>query len=276
MGISWSNSNSNSSSRRRRNTYFHPHPPPPYYYHPLPPPPQGYFVASTNPSASTTTGYVGPPPPPTQYYPNGFTANSVMPNQGGSGIHASPPPYHKHTLRLHLDPNNPDHHLISFYFDALYDCSITIFYLAKEEEKCWFIPLFPDVFEPITFPFQKGAGQKFCQPSGTGIDLGFFELDDLSRPSPEEDVFSLVICAETTTELYGIGSSTAADFDDNDPGKECVICMTEPKDTAVLTCRHMCMCGDCAKALRPQSNKCLICRQPIEELIEIKINNGNQ
>ncbi|KAG4929246.1 hypothetical protein JHK82_046309 [Glycine max] len=216
MGISWSNSNSNSSSRRRRNTYFHPHPPPPYYYHPLPPPPQGYFVASTNPSASTTTGYVGPPPPPTQYYPNGFTANSVMPNQGGSGIHASPPPY------------------------------------------------------PITFPFQKGAGQKFCQPSGTGIDLGFFELDDLSRPSPEEDVFSLVICAETTR------SSTAADFDDNDPGKECVICMTEPKDTAVLTCRHMCMCGDCAKALRPQSNKCLICRQPIEELIEIKINNGNQ
>ncbi|KHN03446.1 RING finger protein 157 [Glycine soja] len=182
MGISWSNSNSNSSSRRRRNTYFHPHPPPPYYYHPLPPPPQGYFVASTNPSASTTTGYVGPPPPPTQYYPNGFTANSVMPNQGGSGIHASPPPYvhHQATKKIRND------------------------------------------------------------------------------------------------ELYGIGSSTAADFDDNDPGKECVICMTEPKDTAVLTCRHMCMCGDCAKALRPQSNKCLICRQPIEELIEIKINNGNQ
>jgi hypothetical protein len=40
-------------------------------------------------------------------------------------------------------------------------------------------------------------------------------------------------------ELYGIGNSTAPDFDRNDPGKECVICMTEPKDTAVLPCRHM-------------------------------------
>ncbi|CAK9161900.1 unnamed protein product [Ilex paraguariensis] len=32
------------------------------------------------------------------------------------------------------------------------------------------------------------------------------------------------------------------------------------------------MCSDCAKALRLQSNKCPICRQPIEELIEIKVN----
>ncbi|KAK6913880.1 hypothetical protein RJ641_021201 [Dillenia turbinata] len=76
-------------------------------------------------------------------------------------------------------------------------------------------------------------------------------------------------------EIYGIGNS-AADFDDSDPGKECVICMTEPKDTAVLPCRHMCMCSECAKELRIQSNKCPICRQPIEELIEIKINSSYQ
>lgn len=107
MGISWSN---NSNRTRRRNTYFHPHPhlPPPYYY----PPP-----------------LLPPPPPPHQYYPNGYTANSVMLH------HVPPPPYvdspttkkikndvnlHKHTLRLHRDPNNPDRHLISFDFDALY------------------------------------------------------------------------------------------------------------------------------------------------------------
>lgn len=143
-------------------------------------------------------------------------------------------------------------------------------------------------------PFQKGLGQRFHQPSGTGIDLGFFELDDLSKPSPGEDIFPLVISAETCMppessnehiddhvqntsanmqitqavleknngnsfqvkvirqilwvdgvryelrEIYGIGSSAAAEgYDDSDPGKECVICMTEPKDTAVLPCRHM-------------------------------------
>ncbi len=125
------------------------------------------------------------------------------------------------------------------------------------------------------------------------MDLGFFELDDLSKSSPGEDVFPLVISAETSMpphstdehlgepvpntnphmqitqavleknndetfrvrvvrqilwidgnryelrEIYGIGSSVAEGFDDNDPGKECVICMTEPKDTAVLPCRHM-------------------------------------
>ncbi|KAF2307176.1 hypothetical protein GH714_025288 [Hevea brasiliensis] len=39
----------------------------------------------------------------------------------------------------------------------------------------------------------QGMGQKFCQPSGTGIDLG---LDHLSKPTTEEDMFPLVICAE--------------------------------------------------------------------------------
>ncbi|KAI3790704.1 hypothetical protein L2E82_03947 [Cichorium intybus] len=73
-------------------------------------------------------------------------------------------------------------------------------------------------------------------------------------------------------EIYGIGNSEES-FDDTGSGEECVICMTEPKDTAVLPCRHMCLCSECAKALRLQSNKCPICRQPIEELMEIKINN---
>lgn len=144
---------------------------------------------------------------------------------------------------------------------------------------------------PIKIPFQKGLGQKFRQPSGTGISLGFFNSDDISKPS-EEDVFPLVITAETcyTTipldgylgypsastsphlqitqavleknsgdpinvrvmkqilwinevryelrEIYGIENSSHA-FSDNDSGKDCVICMTEPMDTAVLPCRHM-------------------------------------
>lgn len=39
-------------------------------------------------------------------------------------------------------------------------------------------------------------------------------------------------------EIYGIAQSEES-FDDTGSGKECVICMTEPKDTAVLPCRHM-------------------------------------
>lgn len=145
------------------------------------------------------------------------------------------------------------------------------------------------------FPFQKGLSQKFFQPSGTGVNLGFFAIDELLSFNPDEGIFPLVICVETCLpplsvsvdaqsvqslpsmsahaqvtravlekndqgqfevrvieqilwvdgvsyellELYGIGSSGEANFDDGEPGKECVICMAEPKDTAVLPCRHM-------------------------------------
>ncbi len=38
-----------------------------------------------------------------------------------------------------------------------------------------------------------------------------------------------------------------------------------------LPCRHMCMCGACARMLRGQSNRCPICRTPVESLLEIKV-----
>ncbi|XP_071706375.1 probable E3 ubiquitin-protein ligase LUL2 [Rutidosis leptorrhynchoides] len=76
-------------------------------------------------------------------------------------------------------------------------------------------------------------------------------------------------------EIYGIGNSVdGAEADANDPGKECVICLSEPRDTTVLPCRHMCMCSGCAKVLRFQTNRCPICRQPVDRLLEIKVTNG--
>ena len=52
--------------------------------------------------------------------------------------------------------------------------------------------------------------------------------------------------------------------------------MTEPRDTTVLPCRHMCMCSECAKVLRMQSEKCPICRTPIEQLLQIKISKQGE
>ncbi|KAI3909492.1 hypothetical protein MKX01_029308 [Papaver californicum] len=74
-------------------------------------------------------------------------------------------------------------------------------------------------------------------------------------------------------EIYGIGNSVESDFDGNDPGKECVICLSEPRDTTVLPCRHMCMCTGCAKVLRFQTNRCPICRQPVERRLEINVSS---
>jgi E3 ubiquitin-protein ligase MGRN1 len=41
---------------------------------------------------------------------------------------------------------------------------------------------------------------------------------------------------------------------------ECVICMSAERDTTVLPCRHMCLCRECALALKTRSNTCPICR----------------
>jgi hypothetical protein len=166
-------------------------------------------------------------------------------------------------------------------------CSLLIYYFAKEGKDCSFSSVYPDLQTPTKIPFEKGLAQNYVQPSGSGIDLGFFSLDELSNPS--EEVFPLVVYAEACPspeeggqpvnstraqitlaviekhnddlqvkvvkqilwidgvryelkEIFGIVNSTETDVpdaDDDDAGKECVICLTEPRDTAVFPCRHL-------------------------------------
>lgn len=274
--------------------------------------------------------YPPPPPPPPSLPHNSMLSHPSYSSKSSQrhdiNVNVGQPParkaalimtdvgLHKHSIQLNLDPNNPNHHLISFMFDASYDGRIRIIYLAKEEQDCRFTSIFPQVSEPIAFPLQRGLGQKFCQPSGTGIDLGLFELDNLSNPSPGGEVFPLVLCAETDplvedaspnmqitqavldksidatstfkvkvvrqivwidqlryelSDMYGFGNSVPTDFDRNDPGKDCVICLIEPRETVVLPCLHLSMCNECAKASWFRSNKCPICHQPIKRLMEI-------
>lgn len=56
-------------------------------------------------------------------------------------------------------------------------------------------------------------------------------------------------------------------------GQDCVICMSEMRDTAVLPCRHMCLCGVCAETMRSRvqyrSYRCPICRERVSSLLQI-------
>ena len=75
-------------------------------------------------------------------------------------------------------------------------------------------------------------------------------------------------------EIFGIencGATGMPGAEAGDDGKECVVCLSEPRDTTVLPCRHMCMCSGCARMLRHQNNKCPICRTVVESLLEIKV-----
>lgn len=64
--------------------------------------------------------------------------------------------------------------------------------------------------------------------------------------------------------IYGIERAGTSD-------DTCVVCLTNPKDMTVLPCRHMCLCRDCAEQLRTQTNKCPICRAPVETLLKIDL-----
>ncbi|XP_076665655.1 mahogunin ring finger 1 isoform X2 [Andrena cerasifolii] len=78
-------------------------------------------------------------------------------------------------------------------------------------------------------------------------------------------------------EIYGIENKNAenakqqgSDEDTDDNGSECVICMSDVRDTLILPCRHLCLCNGCADSLRYQANNCPICRAPFRALLQIK------
>ncbi|CAL9130329.1 unnamed protein product [Musa acuminata var. zebrina] len=228
----------------------------------------------------------------------------------------------KETLRVEPDEQNPGQFLVAFTFDATVAGSITVFFFAKEGSDCNLITV-KEFLKPVTVPFKEGLGQKFRQPSGTGIDLFLVDEVELIKVG-ESNVYPLAVKAEASPssnqdfdehqqvqssdsqitqaifekknnagydvrvmkqilwvsgtryelqEIYGIGNSVGGETDENDSGKECVICLSEPRETTVLPCRHMCMCRECAKVLRFQTNRCPMCRQLVEQLLEIKIHN---
>lgn len=85
-------------------------------------------------------------------------------------------------------------------------------------------------------------------------------------------------------EIYGIenkvNKSEKTYEEDSDNSFECVICMSDLRDTLILPCRHLCLCKSCANSLRYQANNCPICRVPFRALLQIKavkriVNNLN-
>ncbi|XP_015874397.1 probable E3 ubiquitin-protein ligase LOG2 isoform X1 [Ziziphus jujuba] len=297
--------------------------PSPYYQYPIYHHPQAVHTSYAHPYGASG-GYQGPP------------ANTVGPHYPCNVVLPPTTPYVEHqkavpirndvnvkkkTLRMEPDEENPGSFLVAFTFDATAPGSITVMFFAKEDQDCNLIVTKESLLKSVTVPFQQGLGQKFRQPSGTGIDFSIFEETELIRGA-EREVYPLVLKAEACPqtnekhecdgnssgnsqitqavfekdkgeyqvrvikqilwvnktryelqEIYGIGNAVD-DLSGNDSGKECVVCLSEPRDTTVLPCRHMCMCSDCAKVLRFQTDRCPICRQPVERLLEIKVNSG--
>lgn len=97
------------------------------------------------------------------------------------------------------------------------------------------------------------------------------EQQRLLLPGYEMDLFEIfgqphsIINVEQKAEgSSSLGSQAYFSASNSDlPGfnRECVICLSQRRDTLFLPCRHMCLCLPCAESLCHQSDKCPICRQ---------------
>merc|ERR1719203_225104 len=71
----------------------------------------------------------------------------------------------------------------------------------------------------------------------------------------------------TLQEVYGLADMGQDSHDESAVGEPCVICLTDPRNTAVLPCRHLCVCEECAQQLQigaaVRNDHCPICRGKI-------------
>ena len=103
-------------------------------------------------------------------------------------------------------------------------------------------------------------------------------------------------------DIFGLEPKPASTSDD-ESSSECVVCMSAPRDTLVLPCRHLCLCKGCAEVLRfqvraqvydaspllfamcdivvpedcsgtgvtVQASKCPICRAEFHSLLQLRV-----
>eukprot|EP00435_Cladocopium_sp_Y103_P008653 s2075_g2.t1 len=79
-------------------------------------------------------------------------------------------------------------------------------------------------------------------------------------------------------EIYGLADVGKDDgaHDETSHGEPCVVCLSDPRNTAILPCRHLCLCEECARELtigaQLRGDTCPICRGKIQtiQVFELK------
>lgn len=88
-----------------------------------------------------------------------------------------------------------------------------------------------------------------------------------------EVVCQLIRSNSQVLELREVFGSEPAAGDDS-TRQDCIVCQSEPRDTAVLPCRHMCLCSRCSDYIRTRtqfhSYKCPICREKIGRMMRVE------
>ncbi|CAG9322143.1 RNF157_3 [Blepharisma stoltei] len=208
---------------------------------------------------------------------------------------------------LTVQADSPTTFSLSFTFDALTDCTISLYFFAIETlmstgvTECYYVDTsrFP---VPCTHTFSAGLDQNFPQNLAI-FDTGKYSFHELSHADGKTYPLVIEIRASVTSriiestyikfgmsgnqyqpklirqklsmnelcyELHDIYGTTTGCEDEETP--ECVVCLTNRKDTLVIPCCHMCLCVECANIMRSHHNsRCPICRTNVETLINITV-----
>uniref|UniRef100_A0A4W6DSC6 E3 ubiquitin-protein ligase n=1 Tax=Lates calcarifer TaxID=8187 RepID=A0A4W6DSC6_LATCA len=177
---------------------------------------------------------------------------------------------------------------VEFTFDADARVAITLYCQAFEEFPMeWYSPKDPSMASE-TVHYKRGVSQQFSMPSfkidfsesvpmviqavvDEGDDClghahvllahvdGSFSVKPLKQKQIVDRVSYLL------QEIYGIENKNnqetkPSDDENSDNSNECVVCLSDLRDTLILPCRHLCLCNSCADTLRYQANNCPICR----------------
>ncbi|VDK79293.1 unnamed protein product [Onchocerca ochengi] len=204
--------------------------------------------------------------------------------------------------------NNKNSFYLEFYFDCDSACYVQIHFFAKEfvnDGRIQFVHKYPQLKSSEQYYFDIGAEQHFNK---FVMDPAVYDLSSMHYESGSyfpvvieiravdcgiEQMQSTMASIEHATdqcatfvvkalkqklvadgvvyllqEIYGIENKEHDLGDEN--GSECIICMSDIRDTVILPCRHLCICNGCAETLRYKLNNCPICRSPFRALLQLK------
>lgn len=233
----------------------------------------------------------------------------------------------KNTLTVTPKPDEPHMLQISFKFDAVQACSVSIFLMAQETKQTGRITAKSTAGTHVLY--DAGMNLKFPPADATEldhcIDTRRHSLEEMHSANTETNTFPLIIRLETlaqpdseehslteqepgailqpwtqsqTTyallgkdggdvqvvkqkiwvggnlyelqEIFGLVEAASSSDDASHSTVDCVVCLSSPKDTLVVPCRHLCMCHECARTLMRRTNKCPMCRLPISSVLQIQ------
>ena len=114
--------------------------------------------------------------------------------------------------------------------------------------------------------FGKGPNNSMC---GATEMVFLFYFDRRKSLKPEVKIKSMKINGvwQGLTDVYGLKESELNNNEENC----CTICFTNPVNTIITPCNHMCLCEFCAKDMIGKTHQCPICRGPIVKIVTLNL-----